>query len=87
MSNYVEEIVKSLKNVRLEIDDRSTRLGEKIHDASKEKVPVSIIIGENDVNLRTMALNIYSQDNQKDIKLEDGIKQIKSLLKVPKFKL
>ena len=87
VSNYVEEIVKSLKNVRLEIDDRSTRLGEKIHDASKEKVPVSIIIGENDVNLRTMALNIYSQDNQKDIKLEDGIKQIKSLLKVPKFKL
>tara|TARA_Y100000996_G_scaffold410353_1_gene392575 strand:- start:486 stop:2417 length:1932 start_codon:yes stop_codon:yes gene_type:complete len=87
VSNYVEEIVKSLKNVRLEIDDRSTRLGEKIHDASKEKVPVSIIIGENDVNLRTMALNIYSQDNQKDIKLEDGIKQIKNLLKVPKFKL
>jgi threonyl-tRNA synthetase len=87
VSNYVEEIVKSLKNVRLEIDDRSTRLGEKIHDASKEKVPVSIIIGENDVNLRTMALNIYSQDNQKDIKLEDGIKQIKNLLKVPKFKI
>ena len=87
VSNYVEEIVKSLKNVRLEIDDRSTRLGEKIHDASKEKVPVSIIIGENDVNLRTMALNIYTQDNQKDIKLEDGIKQIKNLLKVPKFKL
>ena len=87
VSNYVQEIVKSLKNVRLEIDDRSTRLGEKIHDASKEKVPVSIIIGENDVNLRTMALNIYSQDNQKDIKLEDGIKQIKNLLKVPKFKL
>ena len=46
-----------------------------------------MIIGENDVNLRTMALNIYSQDNQKDIKLEDGIKQIKNLLKVPKFKL
>ena len=87
VSNYVEEIVKSLKNVRLEIDNRSIRLGEKIHDSTKEKVPISIIIGENDVSLRTMALNIHNQDNQKDIKLEDGIKQIKNVIKVPKFKL
>ena len=87
VSNYVEEIEKSLKNVRLEIDDRSIRLGEKIHDSTKEKVPVSIIIGEKDVSLRTMALNIHNQDNQKDIKLEDGIKQIKNVIKVPKFKL
>jgi len=87
VSNYVEEIVSSLKNVRLEIDDRSIRLGEKIHDSTKEKVPVSIIIGEKDVSLRTMALNIHNQDNQKDIKVEDGIKQIKNVIKVPKFKL
>ena len=87
VSNYVKEIVKSLKNVRIEIDDRSIRLGEKIHDSTKEKVPVSIIIGEKDVSLGTMALNIHNQDNQKDIKLEDGIKQIKNVIKVPKFKL
>ena len=87
VSNYVKEIVKSLKNVRLEIDDRSIRLGEKIHDSTKEKVPVSIIIGEKDVSLGTMALNIHNQDNQKDIKLEDGIKQIKNVIKIPKFKL
>jgi len=87
VTNYVEEIVKSLKNVRLEIDDRSIRLGEKIHDSTKDKVPVLIIIGEKDVSLRTMALNIHNQDNQKDIKLEDGIKQIKNVIKVPKFKL
>ena len=87
VSNYVKEIVKLLKNVRLEIDDRSIRLGEKIHDSTKEKVPVSIIIGEKDVSLGTMALNIHNQDNQKDIKLEDGIKQIKNVIKVPKFNL
>ena len=87
VSNYVEEIVKSLKNVRFEIDDRSIRLGEKIHDSTKQKVPISIIIGEKDVSSQTMALNIHNQDNQKDIKLEDGIKQIKNVIKVPKFKL
>ena len=87
VSNYVEELVKSLKDVRFEIDNRSIRLGEKIHDASKEKVPVTIIIGEKDVSSRTMALNIHDKDNQKDIKLEEGIKQIKNVLKIPKFKL
>jgi hypothetical protein len=34
-----------------------------------------------------MALNIHEKDNQKDIKLEEGIKQIKNVLKIPKFKL
>ena len=87
VTNYVEEVVKSLKNVRIEIDDRSIRLGEKIHDSTKQKVPISIIIGEKDVSSQTMALNIHNQDNQKDIKLEDGIKQIKNVIKVPKFKL
>ncbi|MFL2696112.1 MAG: threonine--tRNA ligase [Candidatus Actinomarina sp.] len=87
VSNYVEELVKSLKDVRFEIDNRSIRLGEKIHDVSKEKVPVTIIIGEQDVSSRTMALNIHEKDNQKDIKLEEGIKQIKNVLKIPKFKL
>ncbi len=87
VTNYVEEIVKTLKNVRIEIDDRSIRLGEKIHDSTKQKVPISIIIGEKDVSSQTMALNIHNQDNQKDIKLEDGIKQIKNVIKVPKFKL
>ena len=87
VSNYVEELVKSLKDVRIEIDNRSIRLGEKIHDASKEKVPVTIIIGEQDVFSRTKALNIHEKDNQKDIKLEEGIKQIKNVLKIPKFKL
>ena len=87
VSNYVEELAKSLKDVRLEIDNRSIRLGEKIHDASKEKVPVTIIIGEQDVSSRTMALNIHEKDNLKDIKLEEGIKQIKNVLKIPKFKL
>ena len=73
--------------MRLEIDDRSIRLGEKIHDSTKDKIPVLVIIGEKDVSLRTMALNIHNQDNQKDINLEDGIKQIKNTIKVPKFKL
>jgi DNA repair exonuclease SbcCD ATPase subunit len=33
--------------VRFEIDDRNIRLGEKIHDAKKHNIPLTLIIGEN----------------------------------------
>ena len=87
VSSYLNKISKSLKGFRLEIDDRNIRLGEKLHDATKEKIPITIIAGENDEASNTLALNIYSQDNQKNIDFNDAIKQIKSYLKTPIFKI
>ena len=81
------EITKSLKGFRYEVDDRNLRLGEKLHDASKDKVPISLIVGEKDELSNTLAINIRSQDNQQNVKYEDAIKQIKANLKTPIFKI
>ncbi len=87
VSNYVNKITKSIKGFRYEVDDRNLRLGEKLHDASKEKVPITIIVGEKDELSNTLAINIRSQDNQQNVKYEDAIKQIKAYLKTPIFKI
>ena len=87
VSNYVNKLTKSLKGFRYEVDDRNLRLGEKLHDASKEKVPITIIVGEKDELSNTLAINIRSQDNQQNVKYEDAIKQIKANLKTPIFKI
>ena len=87
VSNYVNKITKSLKGFRYEVDDRNLRLGEKLHDASKDKVPISLIVGEKDELSNTLAINIRSQDNQQNVKYEDAIKQIKANLKTPIFKI
>ena len=87
VSNYLNKLTKSLKGFRYEVDDRNLRLGEKLHDASKEKVPITIIVGEKDELSNTLAINIRSQDNQQNVKYEDAVKQIKANLKTPVFKI
>ena len=51
----------------------------------KNKTPIQVIGGENDINSFTVALNIYNKDNLKDVPLEDAIKIIQTELKEPEF--
>ena len=87
VSEYLQKIVKKINKYRFNIDNRNIRLGEKIHDSKKMKVPITLIIGENDSNNNTVAINYARGEGTKDINLEDGIKAINKVLKKPTFKL
>ena len=85
VAEYIDQINEKLSGYRINIDDRNIRLGEKIHNSQKNKTPIQVIVGENDINSFTVALNIYNKDNLKDVPLEDAIKIIKTELKEPEF--
>ncbi len=85
VTEYIDQINEKLSGYRINIDDRNIRLGEKIHSSQKNKTPIQVIVGENDINSFTVALNIYNKDNLKDVPLEDAIKIIKTELKEPEF--
>ena len=85
VSSYVDEIKGQLKDFRINIDDRNIRLGEKIHNSQKIKVPIQLIVGEKDVSNRTLAINFYNAEDKKDIELDKGIKEINNYLKTPEF--
>ena len=85
VTEYIDQINEKLSGYRINIDDRNIRLGEKIHNSQKNKTPIQVIVGENDINSFTVALNIYNKDNLKDVPLEDAIKIIKTELKEPEF--
>ena len=85
VSGYIDEIIKKLGNYRINIDDRNIRLGEKIHHSQKNKTPIQMIVGENDIKKSTVALNVHNKDNLKDINLTNAIKIIKDELKEPEF--
>ena len=87
VSSYVAEIKEHLKEFRINIDDRNVRLGEKIHNSQKIKVPIQLIVGEKDVSNNTFAINFYNAEDKKDIELEKGIKEINKYLKTPEFDL
>ena len=85
VDEYLITILKKLKNYRLNIDDRNIRLGEKLHESKKLKIPITLIIGENDSKNNTLAINHIDGNNKKDIEIKEGIKVINKMLKKPKF--
>tara|TARA_B100001093_G_scaffold484788_1_gene518556 strand:+ start:109 stop:2046 length:1938 start_codon:yes stop_codon:yes gene_type:complete len=87
VEKYTDKIIRDLKGFRVTLDDRNIRLGEKIHNSEKSKTPIQIIVGEKDYENSTLAINIFDQDNNKDIEYKEGIKIVRKLLKEPEFNL
>ena len=83
--DYVQSIVEKLPNVRLEIDNRNVRLGEKIHDAKKRKIPLSLIIGEKDLAANTGSLNILNSESINNETIAKLVKEINRQVKEPRF--
>ena len=56
--DYAYEIKKQLeeKGIRLEIDDRNEKIGYKIREARLQKVPYMLIIGDNEVETKTLSV-------------------------------
>ncbi|MBK8608562.1 MAG: threonine--tRNA ligase [Chitinophagaceae bacterium] len=56
--DYANTILQELKNadIRVEIDDRSEKIGKKIRDTEMAKVPYMLVIGEKEMNEGKVAI-------------------------------
>ena len=56
--DYAYEVKKALEaeGVRVEVDDRNETIGKKIRNAQLEKLPYMLVIGENEMNDKTVAV-------------------------------
>lgn len=73
--DYVYEIKKALeqKGMRVEVDDRSEKIGYKIREAQLEKVPYMMIIGDKDIENNSVSVRARKQGDLGAMKLEDFI--------------
>ena len=57
-AGYASEVVAQLKaaNIRAEIDDANESLGKKIRNAKTEKVPYLLVVGDKEVEARTISV-------------------------------
>ncbi len=57
-ADYAYEIKKQLENVgmRVELDDRNEKIGYKIREARLQKVPYMLIVGDNEVESKTLSV-------------------------------
>ena len=75
---YSQEVVKKLNSsgIRVEIDDRSEKIGYKIREARNERIPYIIIIGEREEKENTISLRSRKNGDEGSLKLEELIDRI-----------
>lgn len=63
-NDYANEIAQKLrsKNIRAEVDDRSEKIGLKIREASMNKIPYQLIVGDNEI--KDEKVSVRKQDGK-----------------------
>ena len=75
---YGKEILKKLKNrnLRASIDETNRPMGAKIRQSRLEKIPYSVIIGDNEVENSCVAVKLQNGKQFQDIDLNDFITRV-----------
>lgn len=77
--SYAREIEARLRSAgfRIDVDYRSEKIGAKVREASLEKVPYMIVVGEKDAAAGTVSLRDRVGDKEtRDLKLDDVIARL-----------
>ncbi|MEX0685633.1 MAG: threonine--tRNA ligase [Balneolales bacterium] len=72
---YVTELRKH--GIRVEIDKRSEQIGSKIRDAENRKLPYMLIVGERELNEKTVSVRRHKKGDQGSMPFSDFVKGIK----------
>jgi threonyl-tRNA synthetase len=66
-NDYCREIEKELRanDIRVEVDDRSERMNQKIRQAQLEKIPYMLIIGDKEVESSTVSVRLRTGEQTK----------------------
>lgn len=78
--DFVYEVKKKLEEAgiwRIEVDDRSEKLGYKLREAQLEKVPYMLVVGDKDVEAGTVSVRSRKEGDKGAMNVDEFIKQIK----------
>ena len=77
-NDYADEITKDLrsKGLRVSLDNRSEKIGSKIRDAEMQKINIMIIVGEKEVENKTLTVRRRFIKDQKELSLDDFLNEV-----------
>ena len=80
--NYSKKVAQKLieNNIRVEIDSRSETMQNKIRQATKQKIPFMLIIGQREVESNTVSIRQRDGQDLKSTKTNDFIQKISRLI-------
>jgi len=76
--DYAKEVVSKLQHegFRVELDDRSEKIGYKIREAHSYKIPYLIILGDQEQDEKTITIRGRGNENTSGLILEDFIERL-----------
>ncbi|GIW63440.1 MAG: threonine--tRNA ligase [Patescibacteria group bacterium] len=88
-AEYSQEIEAELKkhNFRIFNNLKNQTLSEKIRNAELEKVPVCLILGQQEAENKTVTIRLRGGKQMKNIKLPEAIKKFKDLNRTKQYNL
>jgi len=83
---YAKEIEELLRqqNIRVTLDDREEKLGYKMRESQTKKIPVTLILGDNEKENKTISYRLFGKKETIELSIEDFIKQITNQIKEKK---
>lgn len=73
---YAEELYKKLRDagiMRVEIDDRNEKIGYKIREAQLEKVPYMFVLGDKEVEAKTVGVRSRKDGDKGQVSIDELI--------------
>lgn len=82
-NDYSQAVKKKLNEngIRVELDDRSEKIGYKIREARNERVPYIVVIGEKEENNKNISLRSRKNGDEGAVDIEDLIARINEEVK------
>ena len=80
---YAEEVAEKLKleNVRVEVDSRNESLSYRIREATKQKIPFVVIVGEKEVSEKSVSVRKRGSSENQSFKIDEFVSHIKEIIK------
>tara|TARA_B100001142_G_scaffold103485_1_gene105544 strand:+ start:145 stop:2100 length:1956 start_codon:yes stop_codon:yes gene_type:complete len=83
MNDYAQSVHESLinNNIRSKLDIRNEKMGAKIRDSELSKIPIMIILGENEKSNESISVRRRFEGNLGEMKLKDYLESINNEIK------
>ena len=81
--DYSTEVFNSLKEngFRTNLDSREEKLGYKLRESVVKKVPVTVILGQNEVDNKTISYRLHGSEDTTTVTMEEFINMLNDKIK------
>jgi threonyl-tRNA synthetase len=77
-NDYARDVVAALREqrIRVELDDRTESVGRKVRDAGMQRTPVVLVVGDSEVEQRTVTVNRRGDDSKPTVPLDELVAEV-----------